>query len=72
MASLKKILNNIRYTDDTALMADSEVKLQKIVDGVKYQSSKRGLQFNVKKTKVMLVKRKPGKQIEIKVENVSL
>ena len=67
-----KNLNNIRYADDTALMADSEEKLQKIVDEVKHHSSKGGLEMNVKKTKVMLITRKPERPIEIKVDDASL
>ena len=51
-------INNIRYADDTALIANSESKLQEIVDQVKYYSSQGGLDMNVKKTKVMRVSRK--------------
>ena len=46
-----KNLNNIRYADDTALIANSQDKLQEIVNEVKYQSTIGGLDMNVKKAK---------------------
>ena len=49
--------NNLRYADDTALLAESEEELQKIVDEVKENGEKMGLKMNVKKTKTMLVSR---------------
>ena len=48
-------INNFRYADNTALVADSEEKLQKIVNKVKEQSENLGLYMNVSKTKTMLV-----------------
>ena len=53
-------------------MADSEEKLLKIVNEVKYHSSKGNLEMNIKKTKFMLITRKPEKPIKIKLDNVSL
>ena len=50
-------VNNLRYADDTALLAESEEELQKVVDQVKKNSEKMGLKMNVKKTKTMLVSR---------------
>ena len=47
-------VNNLRYADDTALIADDKDNLQKIVNKVKEVSSKAGLELNVKKTKTML------------------
>ena len=62
-------LNNIRYADDTALIADSEENLQEIVSHVKTESSKKGLDMNIKKTKVMIISRNPtGKKIKIEVD----
>ena len=48
-------INNLRYTDDTALLAESEEDLQVLVDAVKEQSERKGLKMNVKKTKTMVV-----------------
>ena len=51
-------INNIRYADDTALMADSESKLQDIVDKIVTECEKFGLSLNVKKTHCMAISRK--------------
>ena len=62
-------LNNIRYADDTALLADSEKNLQEIVSCVKNESSKKGLDMNIKKTKTMIISRNPtGKKVNIEVD----
>ena len=66
-------INNLRYADDTALVADSVENLQKVVDKVKEVSSRGGLEMNVKKTKTMITSRKPeNKSVEIKVDNETL
>ena len=63
-------LNNIRYADDTALLADSEKNLQEIVTCVKSESSKKGLDMNTKKTKTMIISRNPaGKKVNIVVDD---
>ena len=61
-------INNLRYADDTALITENQENLQKVVTKVREESSKAGLEMNVKKTKTMIISRKPeGKKIEIKV-----
>ena len=45
--------NNLRYTDDTTLMAESEEKLKSFLMKVKEESEKVGLKLNVQKTKIM-------------------
>ena len=66
-------INNLRYADDTALIATDENDLQKIVDQVKEESSKAGLEMNVKKTMTMVISKNPeGKQLEIKVGDQKL
>ena len=66
-------LNNIRYADDTALLADSEEKLQTIVTCVKTESSRAGLDINTKKTKTMIISRNPtGKKVNIEVDDQNL
>ena len=63
-------INNLRYADDTALIADDIKNLQNVVDKVKEVSSKAGLEMNVKKTKTMISSRKPeDKSVDIKVNN---
>ena len=66
-------INNLRYADDTALMANKQDKLQKVVTKVEEESSKAGLDMNVKKTKTMVHSKEPeGKKVDIKVNGVIL
>ena len=46
-------LNNLRYADDTSLMAESEEELKSILMKVKVESEKVGLKLNIQKTKIM-------------------
>ena len=46
-------INNLRYTDDTALMAESEEELKSLLLKVKEDSEKVGLKLNIRKTKIM-------------------
>ena len=46
-------INNLRYTDDTNLMAESEEELRSLLMKVKEESEKFGLKFNIQKTKNM-------------------
>ena len=46
-------INNLRYADDTTLMAESEEELKSLLIKVKEQSEKVGLKLNIQKTKVM-------------------
>ena len=55
-------INNFRYADDTALVADREEILQKIVNKVKEQSENLGLYMNVSKTKTMMVNKAGGRE----------
>ena len=48
-------LNNLHYADDTTLLADSEGKLQRLLDVVVQESGKRGLNVNTKKTFSMVI-----------------
>jgi len=45
--------NNLRYADDTTLMAKSEEELKSLLMKVKEESEKAGLQLNIQKTKIM-------------------
>ena len=45
--------NNIRYADDTTLMAESEEELKSLLMKVKEESAKVGLKLNIQKTKIM-------------------
>ena len=46
-------INNLRYADDTTLMAESDEKLKSILMKVKEESEKVGLKLNIQKTKIM-------------------
>ena len=46
-------INNVRYTDDTTLMAESEEVLKSLLMKVKEESEKAGLKLNIQKTKIM-------------------
>ena len=46
-------INNLRYADDTTLMAEREEELKSLLMKVKEESEKVGLQLNIKKTKIM-------------------
>ena len=45
--------NNLRYADDTTLMAESEEELKSLLMKVKVESEKVGLKLNIRKTKIM-------------------
>ena len=46
-------INNLRYTDDTTLMAEREEELKSLLMKVKEESEKAGLKLNIQKTKIM-------------------
>ena len=46
-------INNLRYADDTAIMAESEEELKSLLMKVKKESEKAGLKLNIVKTKIM-------------------
>ena len=54
-------ITNLRYADDTALLAESEEAPRAIVNVVREESLVRGLKMNVKKTKSMVVSRKENR-----------
>ena len=49
----RKNMNNLRYADDTILMAESEAELKSLLMKVKEESEKVGLKVNIQKTKIM-------------------
>ena len=46
-------VNNLRYADDTTLMAESEEELKRLLMKIKEESEKVGLKLNIQKTKIM-------------------
>ena len=49
----RRNINNLRYTDDTTLMAESEEELKSLLMKVKEETEKVGLKLNIQKTKIM-------------------
>ena len=63
-------INNIRYADDTVLVADSEEKLQMMLDRIKKESERKGLNINVKKTECIVIsKRLPVPSLNLRCGN---
>ena len=51
----RRNINNLRYEDDTTLMAESEEELKSLLMKVKEEGEKVGLKLNIQKTKIMAV-----------------
>ena len=49
----RRNINNLRYADDTTLMAESKEELRSLLMRVKEESERAGLKLNIKKTKIM-------------------
>ena len=49
----RRNINNLRFADDTTLMAESKEELKSVLRKVKEESEKVGLKFNIQKTKIM-------------------
>ena len=49
----RRNINNLRYTDDTTLMAESVAELKSLLMKVKEESERAGLKLNIQKTKIM-------------------
>ena len=65
-------INNLRYADDTTLMAESEEELKSLLMKVKEESEKVGLKLNIQKTKIMAsVPSLHGKQTGEKVATMT-
>ena len=58
----RRNINNLKYTDDTTLMAESKVALKSLLINVKEESEKTGLKFNIQKTKIMAFR--PIRQVD--------
>ena len=60
----RRNINNLRYADDTTLMAESEEELKILLMKVKVEREKVGLKFNIQKTKIMSSSLIPSWQID--------
>ena len=61
-------INNLRYADDTVLLANTNGNLSEMVTAVKMNSSKAGLDMNTKKTKTMVLSKSSGKTTNITID----
>ena len=64
MKIARKNINNLRYADDTTLMAESKEKLKSLLKKVKEESEKVGLKLSVQKTKITASGPIPSWQID--------
>ena len=60
----RKNINNLRYADDTTLMAESEEELKSLLMKVKEESEKAGLKLNIQKIKIMASNSITSRQID--------
>ena len=68
----RRNINNLRYADDTTLMAETEEELMSLLMKVKEESEKVGLKLNIQKTKIMASSPIPSWQIDVEtVETVA-
>ena len=64
----RKNINNLRYADDTTLMAESKEELKRLLMKVKENSEKAGLKLNMQKTKIMACGPITSRQIAIEIQ----
>ena len=67
-----KCFTKIRYADDTVILADSEQNLQRILNNIIRECKDFGMKLNGKKTKVMVIEKKPQTRIKIIVNRKQL
>ena len=60
----RRNINNLRYADDTTLMAESEEELKSLLMKVKEEGEKVGLKLNIQKTKIMAFSPITSRQID--------
>ena len=60
----RRNINNLRYADDSTLMAESEEELKRLLMKVKEESEKVGLKLNIQKNKIMASGPIPSRQID--------
>ena len=67
-----KIINNLRYADDTALIAENQKDLQNLLNVVKNGNRKKGWDLNSKKTEVMVISKKTTPECNFFVDGTKL
>ena len=64
----RRNINNLRYADDTTLMAESEEELKNLLIKMKEESEKVGLKLNIQKTKIMASSPITSRQIDGEID----
>ncbi|GFO18885.1 endonuclease-reverse transcriptase [Plakobranchus ocellatus] len=67
-----RMINNLRYADDTVLIAENKEDLQKLTDIAATESKRMGLELNSKKTEVMVINRRPNLNADLFVDGTKL
>ena len=67
-----QLINNIRYADDTVLLADSAEGLRRIIDSVVEACNEYGLKINYKKTKVMIINKNTSIDAQFTINDTPL
>lgn len=62
-------INNLRYADDTAILADNIEDLQAIINAINAKGKEFGLNININKTKLMIVSRQPHDNADLYIDN---
>lgn len=60
-------VNNLRYADDTVIIAESQESLQRLIDRISAEGEHLGLKINVDKTKTMMISRTPARRLNVAV-----
>ena len=68
----KRNINNLRYADDTNLMAESEEELKSLLMKMKKESEKAGLKFNIRKTKILASSPITSWQIDAEIKSLQM
>ena len=65
-----KLINDVRFADDQGMVANTETGLQKIMDNLHRTAEQYGMRINIKKTKVIMVSRRVGQKVNIKIKKI--
>ena len=67
-----RVVNNLRYADDTVLLAETEQELQEILNDVNNNGKLYGMKMNAKKTKSMLITRNNSNNIKLRIDDADV
>ena len=67
-----KLIYDARFVDDQGMVANTETRLQKIIDNLHRTAEQYGMRINIEKTKVMMVSRRVGQKVNIRINGKSI